>query len=358
MKKNIGAGWLYFYIHFLTEIACFYVLGNVTGNSVVLWLVPFVYDALAFVPQSLIGYISDRFPKINIGITGTVLLFFGVIFSFLDILPGRFTALTILCIGNCCLHISGAETTLRVSDGHLSHSAIFVGGGSFGVITGRLLAASEVPFLLVSALVLTMIPFVLLADLYRNKADEKSACPCVLFDYHSKKIPPVLIVILTVFVVIVRGYMGYGIPTTWNKSVIQNVIFYVTMGIGKMLGGVLSDLIGIRKTAVLSVAAAVPFLLFGDNVMLISLVGVMLFSMTMPITLAVLVSVLKYSPGLAFGLTTIGLFLGTAPIFFFKFTTFTANATVIIVLSVLCVAVLLSILGKDAAKNGRHNDTC
>ena len=52
--------------------------------------------------------------------------------------------------------------------------------------------------------------------------------------------------------------------------------------------------------------------------MIISLLGVMMFSMTMPITLAILVSVLKNRPGLAFGLTTIGLFLGTAPIFFIK----------------------------------------
>ena len=69
-----------------------------------------------------------------------------------------------------------------------------------------------------------------------------------------------------------------------------------------------------------SAAAALPFLFLGDNLMLVSLIGVMFFSMTMSITLALLVSVLQKTPGLAFGFTTIGLFLGTAPIFFFKFT--------------------------------------
>ena len=45
--------------------------------------------------------------------------------------------------------------------------------------------------------------------------------------------------------------------------------------------------------------------------MIVSLIGVAMFSMTMSITLAILVSVLKKKPGLAFGLTTIGLWLIT-----------------------------------------------
>ena len=56
IKKNLGAGWLYFYIHFVTEVACFFILSRKYGDSVQLWLMPFIYDAMAFVPQSLLGY--------------------------------------------------------------------------------------------------------------------------------------------------------------------------------------------------------------------------------------------------------------------------------------------------------------
>ena len=45
--------------------------------------------------------------------------------------------LIILCLGNACIHVRGAEITLNNSYGKLSHSAIFVAGGSFGVITGK-----------------------------------------------------------------------------------------------------------------------------------------------------------------------------------------------------------------------------
>ena len=206
------------------------------------------------------------------------------------------------------MHVAGAETTLRNSEGKLAHSAIFVSGGSFGVITGRLLASSVFPFYGILVMVLTMIPFILLADTYdTEESDSENAC--AKFQYASKNIAPFLIIILAVFVVIVRGYMGYGIPTAWNKTVFQTVLLYVIMGIGKALGGILSDSFGIRKVAVLSTVLAIPFLCFGDNLMIISLIGVMFFSMTMAITLGILVSVLPKKPGLAFGFTTIGLFL-------------------------------------------------
>lgn len=345
-QKNIGAGYLYFYIHFVVEVICFYTLAKLLGNSIFLWIAPFMYDAFAFVPQSLIGYISDKYPKINIGIIGTILLLIGLITCNLHILG--YIPLIILCLGNACLHISGTETTLRASDGKLSHSAIFVAGGSFGVITGKLLGTLNFSYLFLVLLGLTMIPFILLADEYRKEADKQKQ-PCKNFNYINKKINPFIIILLAVFVVIVRGYMGYGIPTSWNKTVFQTILLYFAMGTGKALGGILSDWIGIRKTAVISILLALPFLLFGDDLMLISLIGVLMFSMTMSITLAILVSVLKNKPGLAFGLTTIGLFLGTVPIFFIKLSKL-YNCIVIGVFSIICIIIMLNILRKDEVK--------
>ncbi len=141
------------------------------------------------------------------------------------------------------------------------------------------------------------------------------------YNYHNPHIKSGILILLATLVVTIRGYMGYGIPTSWNKTVLQTILLYTFMGIGKALGGILIDTIGMRKTAIISVVVALPFLLFGDKIMIISLIGVMLFSMTMAVTLELLVSVLKRRPGLAFGYTTIGLFLGTVPIFFVRFIT-------------------------------------
>ncbi|MCR5483990.1 MAG: hypothetical protein K6F09_00190 [Clostridiales bacterium] len=348
MKKHlttIRPGLLFFYVHFVTEILCFFLLGKYTGDGVLMWLIPLTYDMLAFVPQSLIGKLSDKFPRLPLGVVG-LLLMAGALGLF-PVLHNPFISLVILCIGNGCTHIAGAEATLRFSDGKLSPAAIFVSGGSFGVITGKLLSRTALPLWVLILLAATAVPFSLLGREYRLDADKKSEHPCAPFCYHDPKLPPVVIVILSVLIVAVRGYMGYGIPTSWNKTTVQTVLLFVTMGVGKALGGILADFFGVRRTALLSAALALPFLLFGDRRMLVSLVGVMLFSMTMSITLALLVSVLPDSPGLAFGLTTIGLFIGTAPIFFFKFTTVKANCTVIVILTAVCLAAMHLILRRD-----------
>jgi hypothetical protein len=305
-------------------------------------LIPFVYDALAFVPQAIIGKFNDKFPKINFGIIGTILLLIAIyIYGYTNL--NIYVSLITLCLGNAFIHVRGAEITLKNSYGKMSHSAIFVAGGSFGVILGKLLGATAIPKWCLLILTLTMIPFILLAETYENSKEKPNLEE---FNYNKENLTTSLIILLSVLVVTVRGFMGYGIPTSWNKTVIEAIIFYFTMGIGKALGGILIDTIGIRKTSIISTIIATPFLCFGDKVMLISLIGVMFFSMTMAITLALLVSVLPKSPGLAFGFTTIGLFLGTAPIFFIKLS-HTINIILIITLSILCLFILLSITRKN-----------
>lgn len=349
-SKNIVTGYLYFYVHFVTEIICFFALARLVGDSVILWLTPLIYDAIAFVPQGLIGYISDKYRKINMGIIGTVFLILGLLlFNISNV--HVYISIIIIAIGNAFIHVSGAETTLRTSNGKLSHSAIFVAGGSFGVVTGKLLGATNLSFLFLILLALTMIPFILLAEEYLKDNKEEKNLQCKNFNYHNAKIDSMLIIVLATLVVIVRGYMGYGIPTSWNKTVIQTIILYTFMGIGKALGGILSDAFGMRKIALISTLVALPFLLIGDDLMVISLVGVMFFSMTMAITLGLLVSVLKSKPGLAFGFTTIGLFLGSVPIFIFKITSTLVNGILISILTFFCVFILMKIIRKDTIEN-------
>ena len=339
LKDNNIPGYLYFYVHFVVEVVCFFYLTRIS-DSPIIWFIPFLYDAFAFVPQSIIGYINDKFPKLKVGLIGIILLFIGIsVYSFFDL--SKYVSLFIICFGNCFLHISGAENTLRTSNGKLSSSAIFVSGGSFGVISGRLLAKTGISSWVLLPFILTMIPFILYADTFNRESS------CNKFNYVKESIKPSIIILIAVFVVIIRGYMGYGIPTSWNKTVIQNVLLFTFMGIGKALGGILSDTYGIRKVAILSTLLAIPFLCFGDSIMIISLFGVMAFSMTMSITLGILVSVLKKSPGLAFGLTTIGLFLGTVPIFFIKTPNILYNIIMIVVLSILCTMLLALVLKKD-----------
>ena len=352
MKRKIagaGVGFLYFYVHFVTELVCFFVLSRYYGTNTDIWAFYLFFDMLAFVPQGAIGYLSDRFPKIPFGVVGFVLLAASIPIQRTVSLP--YVSLTVLCIGNAFTHVDGAETTLRVSGGSLTPSAVFVSGGAFGILTGHLLAGESLPWWVFVVLAGTAIPFVILGEMYRTDADRASPVPCAGFNYAKKTVAPALAILAMVFIVATRGYMAYGIPMSWKNSVTETVLILAVMGVGKALGGVLSDLFGARRVAVVSAAAALPFLLFGDRLIAVSLIGVMLFSMTMAITLATLVSVLKTRPGLAFGLTTIGLFLGTAPVFFFRFTSFFANCVMITVLTAVCILLTLAVMRKDGGKN-------
>lgn len=348
-SQNIGAGYLYFYIHFTCEVACFYMLNNMIGDRIFLWFCPLIYDALAFVPQGIIGNFSDKFPKIQMGIIGVALLVLAILLGevlklnnelFLNYLP-----ILVIAIGNAFIHINGAEVTLRASNGKLAHSSIFVAGGSFGVITGKVLAQFLIPFYFVLGLVLTSIPYIILAEYYRKESNAEEACKN--FNYANSNLGAGIVIFGAVVVVIVRSYMGYGLPTSWNKTLFQSIILYFSMGIGKALGGILSDAYGMHKIITVSTLFSLPFLLFGDNRMMISIIGVMLFSMTMAITLGIIVSKLKSSPGLAFGFTTIGLFLGFLPIIFFKISYGLLNNLIIIFLAILCCGILNKIIRKE-----------
>lgn len=340
MRSN-RIGILYFFIHFIIEITSFYIVSLYTDSNLV-WMLALMYDFFAFVPQGLFGYLKDKGLKINFAITGMFLSTISLIMIYFNL--NATLVILVLSIGNCMVHIEGAETTLKSSNGRMTPSAIFVSGGSFGVLTGKLLAMYKVSIPIIIVINALMLIPILICNRYESEISDKK-----LESYHfsNKKINSKTIITLAVFVVIVRAYMGYGIPTTWNKTLVQTILLYCSMGIGKAMGGILIDSIGIKKTALLSTIGSLPFLVFGNNIMTISLIGIMMFSMTMAITLGIIVSELKKYPGVAFGFTTLGLFLGSLPVFVFRVNSILINCIMVTVLTIACSIVLSIICRKE-----------
>lgn len=339
--KNNKIGILYFFIHFIIEITSFYIVSLYTDSDIV-WMLALMYDFYAFVPQGIFGYLKDKGIKINFAILGMFLSTLALILLYFNI--NAILVILTLAIGNCMIHIEGAETTLKSSKGKMTPSAIFVSGGSFGVITGKLLAMYKVPIIFIILINLLMLIPILICKKYEDQVETKNIEE---YNFSNKNINSKIIITLAVFVVIVRAYMGYGIPTTWNKTLIQTILLYCALGIGKALGGILVDSIGIKKTALLSTIGSLPFLLFGNNMMTVSLIGIMMFSMTMAITLGLIVSELKKYPGVAFGFTTLGLFLGSTPIFVFRIESILINCIMVTILTLACAIILNIICRKE-----------
>ncbi len=311
MTRRLSAdkfGVLYAYIHFAVEVACFFLLYYRFEMGPLGALYFLLYDALAFVPQSFFGIINDKFPRLNMGLVGSVFM----VLSFF--VPVNIISLVLLTLGNAMLHISGAQYTMHGAQGKLGPLGTFVGAGSFGVVTGRLLAGIDYKWIIIVPVVLMLVAFVMTLVLprYYEQVDD-----CCKFDAGADKSPG-YVIFLAFIVVIIRSYVGYAIPTGWNKTTLQTIALFVFMGVGKIAGGYVADKIGYRKTAVLSLGLSLPFLVFGNSLMWLSLVGVALFSMTMTLTVGVITSKIPQMPGLAFGITTVALFVGVFPAFFIR----------------------------------------
>lgn len=356
MKTDWKTGVSYAFVHFCVELLCFYSLYRFLNVPDLWWTAALLFDALAFGSQPALGLLAEQHPRFRPGLWGGILLIAGA--AVIAFCGGLWAVgLVLLTIGNGLVHISGAFATLRASEGRLSESAVFVGGGSFGLITGRLLGGTAISPLLPMLVMALGIAAILLTDrrlkrTYGPAAFDFEAAPC----RHglSAGRPVWVIVLILACVIIVRAYIGYSLPTAWNQTPVQTVFLYLAMGAGKMLGGILSDRFGARRVGILSCLAAVPALLLSNHIMWLSLIGVALFSMTMAITLGGLVSVLPRNPGIAFGITTLALLLGTVPVFFFPLPSRQAGDLLIAVLSAAAAAGLWYCLKKDVP----HGSPC
>lgn len=313
----------YWFIHFSVEVLCFYILEARFGApSEIKWVSYLIFDTIAFATQPLIGSLCEKYTWIRPGIIGGILLTSGGVIALADTSAVlTFLGLIIFTLGNATLHISGAIATSRASEGRLSESAIFVGGGSFGVITGRMLAAGGYSTIIPIAISAATIPLAYITDRrirarYGEEAYNFTDNP-VKHDIATDR-NKVAIILILALIVVGRGFIGYGLPTGWNRLSIHTILLFIFMGCGKMLGGILSDIFGARTIGIISCVVALPVLLVSNEMMWLSLIGISLFSMTMAITLGGLFSVMKYTPGTAFGITTIGLLLGSIPLFFVK----------------------------------------
>ena len=336
MPKRFLVGTVYGFIHFSVEVASFYFLFSRMQTNPVWWALALFFDAVAFLPQGILGSITDRFPKINIGLLGGVMMLMALLCKV------NLFSLFLLALGNAMIHVSGAQHTLRDADGKITPNAIFVGGGSVGVVTGQLLGGFSTPALL--AIPLSLMGLSCVAMWIIHDKDSIAGKPAT-FDVAAAR-PRQIIVLCAIIGVIVRAYTAYAIPTDWNKTAPQAVALFVCMGIGKTLGGVLCDRLGFWSVAMISLLGGLPFLLAGNAQMMLSLIGVALFSMTMPITVAVLASIFPKRPGFAFGITTMGLFLGSAPAFFIRPQTLLSHQLVVIVLTAVAFPAIVVSLKK------------
>ena len=324
----------YTFSHFCVDFACFFILFGVfkvSQNNLKDVSIGFlIYNVIAFGLQPLVGKVCDDKPRIPIGIIGCFIVLLGL---FATSFP--WVSMVICALGNAFFHVGGGIDSLVFSKGKMARSGIFVSSGALGVFFGTLIGNSynALNFIPMALIVASIILLTLFAIKYENG----QKCEIDVASEFS-----FAIVLPLIFAsIMVRSYVGGIIPMEWKTGVYVFLPAFSSC-LGKAIGGILGDKFGAKNIGVAALILSIPFLCFGKNIVLLSVIGIILFNITMPITLAVAASKLPYNPGLAFGLTTLALLCGNIPTFFIEVPKNLVFLLLIILIILSSICILLS----------------
>lgn len=312
MLKNRATLAVYSFSHFCVDFCCFYILyaGAAKSFSAADASIAFlIYNTAAFGLQFIIGALCDSRPEFPSALVGCGLTAAGLV-----LVRFAYPALALCALGNAFFHIGGGIDSLKYSNGRMARSGIFVSTGALGVALGTLLGRSDnatvyIPLGLIAvsaALIAMFCGTGRCAYIYTKKIDV------------SSNLPFWGIIVFSLVSIAVRAYVGPLAPMGWKTTAALGILPYAAACAGKALGGIVADRFGARTVGTFALIASIPLIVFGDSSAAVSLLGLLLFNFTMPINLCAVFSRMPDSPGLAFGLTTLALLIGTLPCFMFS----------------------------------------
>ncbi len=332
---------IYTAMHFLVDLTCIYRLYAVVmpqSGPFSHWLrIVLLYNFLAFALPGAVGLLADRLDSSDsMAALGCVLV---AAPSFLTGTPHP--AVILQGVGNGLFHVGAGRRVLQESNGRYSPSGIFISSGALGVFLGTAWRKTYSPTVFQGLGALLLICACILLWFYRAQrkegfGQETAAVPGKKgFGQETAIVPgkkgfrqkgavggqgktgtghplsvPVLMILLVVFI---RSFYGKALVYTWKKTMLISFIFVLCIAAGKALGGIAADRFGVRTAAMLSLAGAAVTVQFSRHSPVLGCLSILLFNMTMPITLTLIASYWKNYPGFAFGILMTALFAGTLP---------------------------------------------
>jgi FSR family fosmidomycin resistance protein-like MFS transporter len=293
------------------------------------------YNVLAFAFQPLCGLVSDRIRN------HTMTAAFGIVLTGLSLIIAGinpFIAVGLAGLGNAVFHVGGGAVSLLLAPGRASAPGLFVAPGALGIAIGAMIGRNG-PVHPVLFLCLLGAAFTAMIFLKATKIRET-----VLSQSKPESFKwPVLIGALLLVSIMIRSLVGFSAGFPWHND--RTVLFLIVCAafLGKALGGVISDRFGWLATALTVSLVSAPLLAFGFVHPVASIAGMLLFQMTMPVTLTAVHRLLPKRPAFSFGLTCLALIIGAAPVFTSWKHAF-ASWSVILLLSVFSAGLLFTAL--------------
>jgi FSR family fosmidomycin resistance protein-like MFS transporter len=276
------------------------------GTAVTLLI---TYDLLAFAGQMPLGVLLDRWGARRaaalVGVLLTSLALFAVDFGVLWVV-------IFAGFGNALFHVGAGAMVVDGSPGKAAPAGFFVAPGALGLGLGLLLGRTWlwVPLwpwhlALVASMVLVLLIPVWVATEPVCLVAQQSPSAELGF------IRTAVCLGLLFFSVFIRALVGTVACDACLRGLFLLCAIPVMGFLGKLTGGFLADRWGWIELSVGALLTSAPLLAFSGGDRSMVLPGLLIFQMTMPVTLAAVYRLLPHRPGMGFGFLCSALVLGT-----------------------------------------------
>lgn len=300
-------------IHALVDAASVFILfrdlpaSSATPLAAAGWIV--AYDILAFALQAPLGWLADRVADRQRGyrlvaLTGVALVGLALPLA----LPLPRGAALVAGLGNALFHVGAGAVVLRGSAARAREAGLFVGPGVLGLTAGIFLGRSTSacrPGLLLLCLA------ALAVGSWALRLRAQAPAPLPLSPSRRTVQAALGLLLLTV---VLRALIGDTLSAYWRaESTHVIVALALAACCGKLLGGETADRCGWVRTAVVALVAAAAAMAGALVHPGAAFAAMLLLQTTMPLTLKAVHLALPDRPGLAFGLPSLALLVGSLP---------------------------------------------
>ena len=264
-----------------------------------------VYNLLAFASQPLLGWFVNDASSARIWARAGALVTavaYGVGWLPTGIWPG----VVLAGLGNAAFHVGGGVVSLRIAPGKATAPGLFVAPGAAGLAAGIAMGTHQWLAWLPSLALLFTIPFLAGLSAETNRPAHQSNIPAAALPLGAAGM------LLTV--IVMRAFVGSGLALPWKAEPVLLISLTTAVVLGKAAGGILADRFGRLTVGVGALCLAAPLLVIAPTWAMAGITGILLFNMTMPVTLVATADLLPERPGFAFGLTCLALILGSLPV--------------------------------------------
>jgi len=300
-------------VHALVDCASGYLIFRDLGTSALgyptIVTLVVLYNTLAFGGQVPVGAITDRTRTYRgAAVLGALLAATSLVVAPWAVIAG----IVVVGVGNALFHVGAGAHVLAASRNRSTESGVFVGPGAVGLAAGILMGGQrlEARWFIVTLLVVAVF---LLPRLIEPSA--RSGQASSLPRPRSRALLITLACAsMLVGSVTVRALVGGAVSGSW-RGISTEVMLLLALAAcgGKMLGGFVSDRLGWATTSVAALLISAPLVSALVRTPVGAVLGMLIFQMTMPVTLKAMHHILPTRPGLAFGIPCLALLVGALP---------------------------------------------